>query len=238
MTKILLIHGASHGAWCWRDTIPELEKLGHEVEAIDLPGHGSDPTPTNDVTLDLYADAIIDALSEPMVVLGHSMAGFSISLAAERRPDLFLHLIYLCAYYPQAGLSLTDMRKTSKRQLLADAVIRSEDGKSFTFNPAMAKERFYADCTDEQIAYAKAHLCPQAVQPSEAVVELGENYASVPRSYIRCMQDGAVPYELQVTLTEGWPEGTVTDIDTSHSPFFAAPAELATIATEFLSDPN
>jgi len=235
VTKILLIHGAAHGAWCWRDTIPELEKFGHEVKAIDLPGHGEDPTPTNDVTLDLYADAILDALTEPMAVVGHSMAGFPISLAAERQPDLFQHLIYLCAYIPETGLSLSDMRKKAPRQLLADAFQRAEDGKSFTFDPALAKERFYADCSDEQIAYARAHLCPQAIQPSETLVELGENYASVPRSYIRCMQDGAVPYELQAALTEGWSERTVVDIDTSHSPFFSAPAEIAKIVTEFLA---
>src|SRR6201999_3476290 len=38
--RFVLIHGGFHGAWCWARTIPELEKLGHEAIAIDLPGHG------------------------------------------------------------------------------------------------------------------------------------------------------------------------------------------------------
>ncbi|MGR3365166.1 MAG: alpha/beta fold hydrolase, partial [Maritimibacter harenae] len=62
MARFLLIHGSNHGAWCWRDTIPALEALGHEARAIDLPSHGDDPTPIAEVTLDGYADAVLEAL--------------------------------------------------------------------------------------------------------------------------------------------------------------------------------
>lgn len=234
MADILLVHGAAHGAWSWRDTIPELVKLGHSVKAIDLPSHGNDPTPVNDVTLEIYAEAIIDALDRPMVVVGHSMAGFPISLAAELRPDLIRHLVYLCAYVPMKGLTLAEMRMEAPRQPLLAAIVKSEDGKSFTFNSDMAKDRFYADCSDEQIAFAKANLCPQSIITSATPVALTQRYARVPRSYIRCMHDGAIPHEYQVAMTESWPEGSVVDMDTSHSPFFSAPAELARIVTEFI----
>lgn len=62
MAEFLLIHGSCHGAWCWRDVIPELEALGHTARAIDLPSHGDDRTPIADVTLDLYRDAILEAI--------------------------------------------------------------------------------------------------------------------------------------------------------------------------------
>jgi pimeloyl-ACP methyl ester carboxylesterase len=234
MTKILLVHGAAHGAWCWRDTIPELQKLGHETKAIDLPGHGDDTTPTNDVTLDLYSDAIIRALNEPMVIVGHSMAGFPISLAAERRPDLFQRLIYLCAYVPKVGFSLSKMRREAPRQPLSVAFQRAKDGKSFSFDSTHVKERFYGDCTDEQIEFAKTNLCPQAIQPSEIQVAFGANYASVPRHYIRCKQDGAIPYEFQVAMTEGWPAKDVVDMNVSHSPFFSSPGPLAAHIDNFI----
>ena len=234
MTKILLIHGAAHGAWCWRDTLPELQKLGHTVKAIDLPGHGDDTTPTNNVTLDLYSDAIIAALDEPMVVVGHSMAGFPISLAAQQRPDLFQRLIYLCAYVPKAGYTLSNMRREAPRQLLAGAFQRADDGHRFSFDRAHVKDRFYADCTDEPIELAKKSLCPQAIQPSETEVLLGANYASVPHHYIRCEQDGAIPYEYQVAMTEGWSAKNVVDMKTSHSPFFSAPGQLALHINRFI----
>ena len=62
MAHFLLVHGAAHGAWCWRDLLPELTAKGHSVQAIDLPGHGQDSTPYQQVTLDNYADAILSAL--------------------------------------------------------------------------------------------------------------------------------------------------------------------------------
>ena len=33
MSTYVLIHGAWHGAWCWKNIIPFLEKNGHKVVA-------------------------------------------------------------------------------------------------------------------------------------------------------------------------------------------------------------
>jgi len=87
MSEIVLVHGSGHGAWCWRDVVPVLEALGHDRRAIDLPSHGDDPTPLEQVTLERYADAVLAAITGRAVVVGHSMAGFPISLAAEIAPD-------------------------------------------------------------------------------------------------------------------------------------------------------
>ena len=37
MANFGLIHGAWHGAWCWTRVIAELQALGHEARAVDLP---------------------------------------------------------------------------------------------------------------------------------------------------------------------------------------------------------
>ncbi len=237
MSDFLLIHGAMHGAWCWRDLVPELNLRGHRVQAIDLPGHGGDMTPISKITLDLYADAILEAIERdfaggPVQLVGHSMAGYPISLAAERAPDKITRLIYLCAYVPAAGQSLADMRKSAPRQPLLPALIRSEDGKSFRVDPAKTEELFYHDCPEGTAAYANMRLCAQAVAPQAVPCPLGENYASVPRSYIRCTDDRTIPPEFQVTMTQDWPAADVYEMETSHSPFFAAPQELARLLSK------
>ncbi|MEZ5867275.1 MAG: alpha/beta fold hydrolase [Defluviimonas denitrificans] len=84
MAEFLLIHGSCHGAWCWRDLIPALAALGHTARAIDLPAHGADTTPATEATLDLYADRILAAIDGPVTLVGHSAAGYPITLAAER----------------------------------------------------------------------------------------------------------------------------------------------------------
>ena len=55
MARIVLVHGAFGGAWCWEPVPGRLRDAGHEVEAIDLPGSGEDSTPVADVSLDAYA---------------------------------------------------------------------------------------------------------------------------------------------------------------------------------------
>ena len=64
MSQFLLVHGAFHGAWCWRKTVAELEKRGHRAKAIDLPGQGDDRTPLKEVTLDTMVDRIISEMAD------------------------------------------------------------------------------------------------------------------------------------------------------------------------------
>ena len=234
MSDILLVHGSCHGAWCWRDLIPALQGLGHSPRAIDLPGHGADQTPVNNVTLDSYADAVLAASTPETVVLGHSMGGFAISAAAQKNPDAMSRLIYLCAYVPAPGLTLADMRKQAPSQPLMPAVQLAEDGKSFTLDPTLTEALFYNDCPDGIAAFANPQLCAQAVAPTiTALPETGRADAK-PRSYIRCMDDRTIPPAYQVTMTKDWPSANVYEMSTGHSPFFADPKGLAQIIDTIL----
>ncbi|SDW56932.1 alpha/beta fold hydrolase [Roseicitreum antarcticum] len=230
MAEFLLIHGSCHGAWCWRDVLPHLHALGHGARAIDLPAHGADTTPLEDVTLDLYARAIVAAMETapaPVVLVGHSMAGYPISAAAELAPALIQKLVYLCAYVPVSGHSLVQMRQAAPAQPLLEAIRKTPDGLAFTIDPAQAEAKFYHDCPPEAVAYAIARLGPQPILPQATPLRLGAAYASVPRHYIRCTDDRTIPPEYQVTMTRDWPQEDVSALDTSHSPFFTAPQALA-----------
>jgi pimeloyl-ACP methyl ester carboxylesterase len=227
MANILLIHGAAHGAWCWREVIPDLSAMGHTVRAIDLPSHGDDPPPYTEVTLDSYADAILAALAEPAVVVAHSMGGYPATLAAERAPDLFQHLIYVCAYVPAPGLSLAQRRMQAPRQPLLPAIRMTPDRKGWSADPALAPGIFFHDCPPESVAFALKNLSIQATQPTSVPVQTGPNYDRVPRSYIRCLDDHTIPPEFQVTMTADWPADSIHEMPCGHSPFFADPAGLS-----------
>ncbi|ARC89548.1 alpha/beta fold hydrolase [Rhodovulum sp. MB263] len=229
MPRFLLIHGSCHGAWCWRDVLTALHRAGAEARAIDLPSHGADRTPLADVTLDLYADAILDAIDAPVILVGHSMAGFPISAAAEKAPGKIRSLVYVCAYAPVTGLSLVDMRRAAPRQPLLDTIVKSEDGVSFSFDPEKVRETLFHDCSDEAVADAKARLGPQPILPQATPIALSARYASVPKRYIRCLQDRAIPPEYQATMTADWPADRVDTLDCSHSPFLAQPEALAAL---------
>ncbi|WP_425098011.1 alpha/beta fold hydrolase [Tropicibacter sp. S64] len=226
MARFLLIHGACHGAWAWRDVVPALAVLGHEARAIDLPSHGADPAPATSVTLDTYAEAIVEALEPGTILVGHSMGGFPISRAAQLAPAMIDRLVFVCAYTPWPGLSLTEMRKLAGRQPLVPAFRRGPDGATMTFDKTMAPDLFYHDCPREVVAFALDNLCPQPIAPMSTALP-DEARVTVPRSYITCRNDRAIPPELQDLLASKLPEVDRHELPTSHSPFFADPTALA-----------
>ena len=236
MPDILLVHGSCHGAWAFRDLAPALQDLGYTAFGIDLPGHGNNPRPITDITLDLYADAILDAFEDSAIVLGHSMAGFPISAAAEKAPDRIDRLIYLCAYVPRDGVSLIDMRKEAQRQPILEAVERTADGLGMNILPHRARELFYQDCSDAVVEFAISNLCTQAIKPQATPIQIGENYARVPKSYIRCTNDQTIPPEHQLTKVSDWDQKDVYDIARSHSPFFSDPLGLAALIDHIIKD--
>ncbi|MBR2658015.1 MAG: alpha/beta fold hydrolase [Loktanella sp.] len=224
MSDFLLIHGSCHGAWCWDDLIPHLTAAGHTARAIDLPSHGKDATPASDVTLDLYAQAIIAAIDTPVILVGHSMAGYPITAAANLATDKIDALVYLCAYAPMAGKSLAQMRRMAPTQPLLDAIVVDDQRITFSVDTTKAAEKFYHDVPHDKAAWAISQLGPQPIQPQETPLTPKH---PLPCHYIRCTDDRTIPPEFQVTMTQGWPAGTVTEMPTSHSPFLSAPALLA-----------
>ncbi|MBN2906431.1 MAG: alpha/beta fold hydrolase [Rhodobacteraceae bacterium] len=227
MAEFLFIHGSCHGAWCWRDVLPILTATGHGARAIDLPGAGADPTPPQDVTLETYRDAVLGAIDAPVILVGHSLGGITITAAAAAAPDKIAALVYLTAWAPKAGESARDLRARYGCDALLSAIRMSADRKTSTFADETLEPLFYHDCPAGTVDNARAHLTPQPTAPGTAPA------AALPpdlsRHYIRCTADRAIPIAAQTDMTRDWPAGHVHDMATGHSPFFADPARLAQI---------
>ncbi|MFN3955228.1 MAG: alpha/beta fold hydrolase [Pararhodobacter sp.] len=228
---LLLVHGSCHGAWCWRDLLPELAARGIAAQAIDLPGHGQDRTPLAEVTLQGYARAIIEATRRmsdaPIPILGHSMAGYAIAAAAIEAPEIVDRLIFLCAYVPEDGKSLVDLRRAGPSQPLKPAIRTSADGLSFHFAEEYLKPLFYQDCPDEAVQFAARHLTPQAISPQAAPLRLTPAYEALEKHYIRCTGDNVIPPDYQAHMARGFPPERISTLPASHSPFFSMPGPLA-----------
>ena len=231
MSTYVLIHGAWHGAWCWKKVIPFIEKEGHKVVAPDLPGHGEDKRSIADITLQAYTDRvcqILDEQSDPVILVGHSMGGVVITQTAEYRPDKIRKLVYVTGFLLKNGEFLLQHAEPDTESLVLPNLIMSEDQSHATVKEEALKEIFYADCNDEDVEFAKSRLVPQAAAPfATPVSTTEENFGRVPRAYIACLRDRAISPSIQETLYKALPCEKVIPMDTSHSPFFSAPEELA-----------
>jgi len=233
MATYVFIHGAWHGAWCWEKITPLLEKAGHTVYAIDLPGHGSDQTPISQVSLKSYTDkvcSILDDAEEPVYLVGHSMGGIVISQSAEYRSEKVKALIYVTAFLLRDGEAMTDIIPTDIEAQVAPNMILFEKEGYATLREDSLKHVFYGCCDDADVEKAKSLLNPQALNVLSTKLSLTEErFGSVPKYYIECLRDNAITIQCQRAMYSANPCEHVYTLDTDHSPFYSKPNELASI---------
>ena len=230
MSPYVLIHGAMHGGWCWDKVAPLLEGAGRSVVVPDLPSHGRDKTPLEQVTLQAYVDRVISVLetqAEPAVLVGHSMAGAIITQAAGQRPELIKRLVYITAHSINPGESITANRPLAPDALTLKYFRLDEQTGGITIDREHLKETFYNLCTDEDVAWAADRLVPQALQPFNDPLEADRAVVdAVPMNYVICRQDHTIPAYRQEQLAANWTMDRIDRIDSDHSPFISKPREL------------
>ena len=242
--RFILIHGGFHGAWCWDRVIPELERLGHEAVALDLPGHGerASERPAN---YKGRIQPILDELQDGDVLVGHSGGGYDICVAANYAPEKIRHMVHLAAGIPIEGKSVVeatggateenDGGDTRATQLMDDStgmlrfIKPLPDGTMEWTSLEGAREFFYHDCDDETVRWAFSRLSPGISPFPEEKLYLSNYWdAQIPRSFILCEQDRSMPREMSRDVIRRMGVEPLT-IDSSHSPFPSRPRNASTV---------
>jgi pimeloyl-ACP methyl ester carboxylesterase len=230
MRSFILVHGAWHGAWCWYKVLPLLQKAGHRAIAVDLPGLGRDRTPLCDVSLQSYVDRVSTAIDEQpgrVILVGHGRGGIVISQMAEQRPARIEKLVYLAAFLLPGGQAMLPGALDDPGSLLLPNLAVNEAQGYITVKEEACREAMYGDCSDEDVALATSLLTPEAIAPLTTPLDLSErNFGRVPIVYIETRCDNAVTLRAQRRMLTAMPSNVIS-MNTSHSPFFSAPQELA-----------
>jgi pimeloyl-ACP methyl ester carboxylesterase len=229
VSTVVLVHGAFGGAWCWYKLRPELESRGHDVVSFDLPAHGVDTTPPAAVQFDDYVErvlAAVDAQPDPVVLVGHSMAGLVVAQVTERRPEAVETAVYLSAYLPADGEAMTDNRVEGS--LVTENFTAHEDRGVGTIAREVWDELFFADCSPSDRALADALVRPEPLDPlSTPVATTAGGFGSVRRVYVGCEEDRAITPAQQRSMCEAVPCETVLSLPAAHFAMLSAPAATA-----------
>lgn len=231
MSTFVLVHGGWAGGWKWEKVVPLLQAEGHRVVAPDLPGHGDDPAGPSETSLASYVErvcSVVAAQDEPVILVGHSSGGQVIAQTAEEATDHIALLVYLCAFVPEDGQSVLDLGMTATDSVLVSNLMFAEDGTTVTIAPDAIRAALYGDCSEADYRRAVARLRPEPVAPVATPVSLTERrFGRVPKAYIECLQDRALPLSMQRRMYRAAGIDTVLSLDTGHSPQYAGPPALA-----------
>ena len=218
--NVVLVHGGAHAAWCWERLVPRLEARTRvdSVLALDLPGHGAriDERPIEDITVADYVDAVVGAVEAAdvgdVVLVGHSLAGITITPAAQRLVGRLRRVIYLSTSNPPAGSSITDLMGDPRSPLS-----RAEDARSMFAN----------DLSDVDAQWMLERLGPEPPRPMEEPVVVDRPPSDVPSTYVVLAKDRALPPSFQRDQAATLGVDRIVSFDAGHSAFLSRPEGLA-----------
>lgn len=116
----VLVAGAWHGGWVWRDVIPGLRERGHAVTAPTLTGLGERRQNSTDaVDLSTHIDDVVAHIEmeelQSVTLVGWSYGGMVITGVTTRIPGKIKSLIYVDAFIPEDGKALVDYVSPARR---------------------------------------------------------------------------------------------------------------------------
>jgi pimeloyl-ACP methyl ester carboxylesterase len=233
MASFILIHGSWHGGWCFDDVKTLLEAAGHAVIAPDLPGMGGSEAELRAVTLQGWADFAANlcknAAQHPVILAGHSRGGVVISQAAETAPEAIDALVYICAMMLPDGTSRAAFKQHEEPNPYFDALVIPVYGDAATLvDPTLGPAVFAQLSPPDKVAAAMDRLVAEPKAPRSTPMRLSpERYGTIPRTYIECTEDRAIPISSQRLMQQLMPGAEVVTLDADHSPFLSRPQELA-----------
>ncbi len=237
MAHFVLVHGAWHGAWCWRDVTEALIRAGHRAHAVTLTGVGERAHLLNpEITLQTHIQDVVSAIEceemQDVVLAVHSYAGMVGTGVADRIPERLSHLVYVDAVVPKPGeaWSGTHSRATQESRLNAAAA-----SPQFTFPPPGAS-LFGLD--GEQADWVNRRQTPHPGKPyTEALMFSIDRVAALPRTFVSCVRPTLATIDAirpRVTDPRFWdgkwlPGSRVIEMDTGHDPMVSDPQGLTQV---------
>lgn len=237
----VLVHGAFQDGSGWDAVVTELEMAGNTAIVVNLPGKGDDTTPSFELTLDTYRDAVVEVISaqaQPVILVGHSFGGMVISAVAETVPDQIAAVVYVAAYLPSNGDSLLTLSSNDRYSVLGQEGNFSVDEATLlaTVPDAVFANAFCPDCDEVQATSVGTSQIAEPVIPLNQPVTLSDaNFGSVTKAYVLTAQDVVVSPQLQAYMLSITPVDHVYALNTGHVPFITAPVELAVILMDAAS---
>jgi pimeloyl-ACP methyl ester carboxylesterase len=232
MSTFVLVHGAWHTGELFEPVAQSIRDAGHTVFCPTVAGNNpGDPRTTG---LDTAITSIVDYIESndlnDLILLGHSYGGMVITGVADRAPGRLQRLIYWNAFVPNNGECLNDMVPPHYVGMF-DAVSADSPDNSVMLPFPIWREAFINDGSAElaRSTFDKLNAHPYATFTDPISLSVNPAEMQVPKSYINCTEDTALPQSLgwHPRLSEKLGLFRLVQVPGSHELCFSNPASLA-----------
>jgi pimeloyl-ACP methyl ester carboxylesterase len=222
---IILIPGFWLDGASWDEVAAPLRDAGHSVHALTLPGLESRDADRSGIGLRDHVDAVVsvvDAIPEPVVLVGHSGGGGIAHAVADSRPERIARVIYVDSVPLGPGEAINDGLP------VVDGEIPLPDWSAFEAADLVdldegLRERFRSIAIPE----------PAAVARDTQVLDDDRRYhvpitvitSEFPAESIRRLMAESHPYVAELAKVR---DAEIVDLPTGHWPQFTRPRDLAT----------
>jgi pimeloyl-ACP methyl ester carboxylesterase len=221
---------------------------------FDAAAFAVEPSPMTGVTQEERTQAVVALVKQAaslgdgkVILVGHSAGGMTASAVAEIVPNLLRAVVYIAGFMVPNGITLLDILQhdsmssaLSPGLFVGDPVVigatRIHAGSTDVAYRSLLKASFYADVPECDFARIELQLhCDESNAGALAPAKITSGrFGMVPRHYIYCTQDRAIPLTGQdymiATVDSAIGGTTITHtLESSHSPFLSQPAALSKI---------
>jgi pimeloyl-ACP methyl ester carboxylesterase len=213
--SIVLVHGGFVDGSGWKGVYEHLTKDGYNVGVVQNP------------TLSLADDVavtkrVIDAQSEPVILVGHSYGGVVITEAGNH-PKVAA-LVYIAAFAPDKGESVNTLIADPPPGAAVPPILAPQDGFLL-----LDREKFHAsfagDLSAEEGAFMADSQVPWGVDALGGTIS-EPAWRSKPSWYLVTTEDRMIPPPAQRAMSQR-AGSTVIEVDGSHSIYVSQPAAVA-----------
>ena len=182
--------------------------------------------------MDDYVKTVSDILtqqSKPVILVGHSFNGITVSRTAELYPKKVKYIVYLSAFLLPNGGSFFNAVQGVEGSKAVENFYLSEDKTYALVKEEEIQNAFAHDIPKKSFDAAKKYIVPEPSAPLMYELEItDDNWGKIPKYYIECTEDRAIPIGVQRAMYSGKVKKSFS-LNSSHTPNFSQPKKLANI---------